>query len=174
MHTCTHGYEAQTFFLTNQCCPTQLQLSHCNPLNIFWSLMPYVFSNKLHVVFDSALLLMCTSMLYVHVYTSSTGPWFGLWVSILWAHHHPSSSYYWRSVLPSLHYVYMYTSVSIGFLYTGDLLHEFLHLTQYIAPLQADFNPNITDNGTVLVLSTGKGEMYTHVYILNSPFSIYM
>lgn len=43
-----------------------------------------------------------------------------------------------------------------GFLYTGDLLHEKVHLTQFIAPLQADFNPTISDDGRVLVLSTNE------------------
>jgi hypothetical protein len=41
-----------------------------------------------------------------------------------------------------------------GFLYTGDLLHDQVAATQYIAPLQADFNPNHTDTGRVLVFST--------------------
>ena len=54
-------------------------------------------------------------------------------------------------VLLSIH-VYMY----VGFLYTGDLLHEKVHLTQFIAPLQADFNPTISDDGRVLVLSTSE------------------
>ena len=48
------------------------------------------------------------------------------------------------------------TASFTGFLYTGDLLHDRVHLTQFIAPLQADFNPNVTDNGRVLVLNTGE------------------
>ena len=43
-----------------------------------------------------------------------------------------------------------------GFLYTGDLLHDQVAVTQFIAPLQADFNPNHTDTGRVLVWSTGE------------------
>lgn len=63
----------------------------------------------------------------------------------------------------------------IGFLYTGGLLHDQVHLTQFIAPLQADFNPNITDNGTVLVLSTGKLENeMCFFHVLSSPFTFYV
>ena len=43
-----------------------------------------------------------------------------------------------------------------GFIYVGTYLHRFLHLTQYIAPLQADFNPGLNDTATVLVYSTGE------------------
>ena len=44
----------------------------------------------------------------------------------------------------------------LGFLYTGDLLHEFVAATQFIAPLQADFNPSKNESGRVLILSTGE------------------
>ena len=43
-----------------------------------------------------------------------------------------------------------------GFIYVGTFLHQLIHLTQYIAPLQADFNPSLNENATVLVYSTGK------------------
>ena len=43
-----------------------------------------------------------------------------------------------------------------GFIYVGTYFHRFIHLTQYIAPLQADFNPGLNESATVLVYSTGK------------------
>ena len=43
-----------------------------------------------------------------------------------------------------------------GFIYVGTTLHRLLHLTQYIAPLQADFNPGLNESATVLVYSTGE------------------
>ena len=41
-----------------------------------------------------------------------------------------------------------------GFLYTGTIYHQQIYLTQYIAPLMADFNPSLTGSGRVLVYST--------------------
>ena len=43
-----------------------------------------------------------------------------------------------------------------GFIYVGTYLHQFIHLTQYIAPLQADFNPGLNETATVLVYGTGE------------------
>ena len=43
-----------------------------------------------------------------------------------------------------------------GFIYVGTYLHQFIHLTQYIAPLQADFNPGLNDTASVLIYSTGE------------------
>lgn len=43
-----------------------------------------------------------------------------------------------------------------GFIYVGTYLHRFLHLTQYIAPLQADFNPGLNESATVLVYNNGE------------------
>ena len=41
-----------------------------------------------------------------------------------------------------------------GFLYTGTIFHQQIHLSQYISPLMADFNPSLTASGRVLVYST--------------------
>ena len=64
----------------------------------------------------------------------------------------------------------MNLSATPGFLYTGDLLHENLQHTQYIAPLHADFNPSHTDTGRILIMSTGEREVgvviYKQVYLL--------
>lgn len=43
----------------------------------------------------------------------------------------------------------------IGFLYVGTLLHDLIHLTQYIAPLQANFNPSLNDTARILVYNSG-------------------
>ena len=43
----------------------------------------------------------------------------------------------------------------IGFVYVGTFYHQFIHLTQYIAPLQADFNPGLNETATVLIHGTG-------------------
>ena len=44
----------------------------------------------------------------------------------------------------------------IGFIYVGTFLHQFIHLTQYIAPLQADFNPGLNETATVLIYNAGE------------------
>ena len=43
---------------------------------------------------------------------------------------------------------------SLGFLYTGTIYHERIYLSQYIAPLMADFNPSLSNSGSILVYST--------------------
>jgi hypothetical protein len=64
-----------------------------------------------------------------------------------------------------------------GFLYTGDLLHEQVTFSQFIAPLQADFNPNHTDTGRVLVLSTESrftvqwDKVHNHDHLNDGPFT---
>ena len=52
-------------------------------------------------------------------------------------------------------YVYIYNYILPGFIYVGTYLHQFIHLTQYIAPLQADFNPGLNETATVLIHGTG-------------------
>lgn len=96
------------------------------------------------------------------------------------SHSTATSSTVWQSLLEvctcplyKRRNTYMCVPPSIGFLYTGDILHDQLHRTQFIAPLQADFNPTITDNAKVLVLSTGKWENIC-VHVLNSPFTVYL
>ncbi|CAI8016171.1 Plexin domain-containing protein 1, partial [Geodia barretti] len=64
-----------------------------------------------------------------------------------------------------------------GFLYTGDLLHENLQHTQYIAPLQADFNPSHTDTGRILIMSTEErftvqwDKIHNHAHLDDGPFT---
>ena len=54
-----------------------------------------------------------------------------------------------------------------GFLYTGTFYHPFVQLTQYIAPLQADFNPGLNDTSRILILSTCKIRVW-YMYVLDS------
>ena len=46
--------------------------------------------------------------------------------------------------------------IHIGFLYMSDFLHEQVHLTQFVAPLQADFNPSLHDTAKIYVYSASK------------------
>lgn len=45
-----------------------------------------------------------------------------------------------------------------GFVYTGDVIHQMLTATQYIAPLMADFDPRLSENSTVLYSDNGETE----------------
>ena len=56
--------------------------------------------------------------------------------------------------------------MTVGFIYVGTFLHRFIHLTQYIAPLQADFNPGLNDTATVLVYGTGELYIEIKLFIL--------
>lgn len=47
------------------------------------------------------------------------------------------------------------TSLSSGFIYTGDVIHRMLTATQYIAPLMADFDPSMSQNSTVFYADNG-------------------
>ncbi|CAL1580360.1 unnamed protein product [Knipowitschia caucasica] len=59
------------------------------------------------------------------------------------------------------------TVASGGFIYTGEMMHQPLTSTQYIAPLMADFDPSLShdsfvfygDNGTALVVQ------WSHLYL---------
>ena len=54
--------------------------------------------------------------------------------------------------------VYSFTCIHYsfkGFLYTGTFYHSQIHLTQFIAPLQANFNPSLNDTAKILVYSSG-------------------
>lgn len=42
-----------------------------------------------------------------------------------------------------------------GFIYTGDIIHQMLTATQYIAPLMANFDPSLSKNSTVLYCDNG-------------------
>uniref|UniRef100_A0A8C6TFB9 Si:ch211-106h4.6 n=1 Tax=Neogobius melanostomus TaxID=47308 RepID=A0A8C6TFB9_9GOBI len=56
------------------------------------------------------------------------------------------------------------TVASGGFIYTGEVMHQLLTATQYIAPLMANFDPSLStnssvfyfDNGTALVVQWGQ------------------
>lgn len=43
-----------------------------------------------------------------------------------------------------------------GFIYTGDVIHQMLTATQYIAPLMANFDPSLSKNSTVLYYDNGR------------------
>ncbi|XP_070701604.1 plexin domain-containing protein 2 [Pempheris klunzingeri] len=42
-----------------------------------------------------------------------------------------------------------------GFIYTGDIIHQMLTATQYIAPLMANFDPSLSKNSTVFYFDNG-------------------
>ncbi|KAM4729148.1 plexin domain-containing protein 2 [Anableps anableps] len=42
-----------------------------------------------------------------------------------------------------------------GFIYTGDVIHQMLTATQYIAPLMANFDPSLSKNSAVLYYDNG-------------------
>lgn len=48
-----------------------------------------------------------------------------------------------------------------GFIYTGDVIHQMLTATQYIAPLMANFDPRLSENSNVLYSDNGETESNT-------------
>lgn len=52
----------------------------------------------------------------------------------------------------------------LGFIYTGTFYHDQVHLTQFIAPLQADFNPTLGDDSRILIYSSGITICTVHIY----------
>ena len=64
-----------------------------------------------------------------------------------------------------------------GFLYTGTIYHQQIHLSQYIAPLMADFNPSLTESGRILVYSTEErftvqwDQVLNHDHETDGPFT---
>ncbi|XP_028268526.1 plexin domain-containing protein 1-like isoform X2 [Parambassis ranga] len=54
------------------------------------------------------------------------------------------------------HYLRQITIATGGFIFTGDVIHRMLTMTQYIAPLMADFNPNYSKESTVQYLDDGQ------------------
>ena len=58
-----------------------------------------------------------------------------------------------------------------GFLYTGSFYHDQIHLSQIIAPLQADFNPSLNESARILVYSTS---MSTRLALLIVNIPIYV
>ena len=59
------------------------------------------------------------------------------------------------------HFLFLY----IGFLYTSDYFHSRIYLTQYIAPLQADFNPSLNDSARILIYNHSKDYMMCLVIV---------
>lgn len=43
-----------------------------------------------------------------------------------------------------------------GFIYTGDVIHQMLTATQYIAPLMANFDLHLSENSNVLYSDNGE------------------
>ncbi|XP_019864237.1 PREDICTED: plexin domain-containing protein 2-like isoform X2 [Amphimedon queenslandica] len=63
----------------------------------------------------------------------------------------------WRMPFPFPFYGHILDRIAVstgGFLYTGTFYHSQIHLTQFIAPLQANFNPSLNDTAKILVYST--------------------
>ena len=55
-------------------------------------------------------------------------------------------------------YGHMLKNITIatgGFLYTGDFVHTWLAVTQYIAPLMANFDPSLSDTSYVSYADNG-------------------
>ena len=53
-------------------------------------------------------------------------------------------------------YITLSWRISTGFIYVGTYFHQFIHLTQYVAPLQADFNPGLNETATVIVYNASE------------------
>uniref|UniRef100_A0A672HKR4 Si:ch211-106h4.6 n=1 Tax=Salarias fasciatus TaxID=181472 RepID=A0A672HKR4_SALFA len=54
-----------------------------------------------------------------------------------------------------------------GFIYTGDIIHQMLTATQYIAPLMANFDPGMSKNSSVFSFDNGTALVvqWDHVYL---------
>ncbi|XP_054597845.1 plexin domain-containing protein 2 isoform X1 [Nothobranchius furzeri] len=57
-----------------------------------------------------------------------------------------------------------------GFIYTGDIIHQMLTATQYIAPLMANFDPSLSKNSTVLYCDNGTALVvqWNQIYLQDS------
>ncbi|XP_020649718.3 plexin domain-containing protein 1 isoform X1 [Pogona vitticeps] len=53
------------------------------------------------------------------------------------------------------HYLRQVTIATGGFLFMGDIIHQMLTATQYVAPLMANFNPSYSHNSTVKYFDNG-------------------
>ena len=67
-----------------------------------------------------------------------------------------------------------FSSPMPGFLYTGTLIHNRIIDFQYLAPLQGNFNPNLSNDSTVYFYRTGMPGVYTCVQSLDSRNSFEM
>ncbi|KAM7371654.1 hypothetical protein PAMP_008872 [Pampus punctatissimus] len=54
------------------------------------------------------------------------------------------------------HYLRQITIATGGFIFTGDITHRMLTVTQYIAPLMANFDPSYSKESTVKYLDNGE------------------
>uniref|UniRef100_A0AAQ6ANC0 Plexin domain containing 1 n=1 Tax=Amphiprion ocellaris TaxID=80972 RepID=A0AAQ6ANC0_AMPOC len=54
------------------------------------------------------------------------------------------------------HYLRQITIATGGFIFTGDITHRMLTVTQYIAPLMANFDPSFSKESTVQYLDNGE------------------
>uniref|UniRef100_A0A8C7WW42 Plexin domain containing 1 n=1 Tax=Oryzias sinensis TaxID=183150 RepID=A0A8C7WW42_9TELE len=54
------------------------------------------------------------------------------------------------------HHLRLITIATGGFIFTGDITHRMLTMTQYIAPLMANFDPNYSKESTVKYLDNGE------------------
>ncbi|XP_047426972.1 plexin domain-containing protein 1-like [Mugil cephalus] len=54
------------------------------------------------------------------------------------------------------HYLRQITIATGGFIFTGDITHRMLTMTQYIAPLMTDFDPSYSKESTVQYLDNGE------------------
>ncbi|XP_070837304.1 plexin domain-containing protein 1-like [Chaetodon trifascialis] len=54
------------------------------------------------------------------------------------------------------HYLRQITIATGGFIFTGDVTHRMLTVTQYIAPLMANFDPSYSKDSTVQYLDNGE------------------
>ncbi|XP_066483724.1 plexin domain-containing protein 1 [Tiliqua scincoides] len=54
------------------------------------------------------------------------------------------------------HYLRQVTIATGGFIFMGDVIHQMLTATQYVAPLMANFNPSYSRNSTVRYFDNGK------------------
>lgn len=56
-----------------------------------------------------------------------------------------------------------------GFIYTGEVMHQLLTATQYVAPLMANFDPSLSKNSSVFYFDNGKRVRL----FLNESVSVY-
>lgn len=59
------------------------------------------------------------------------------------------------------------TVTSGGFIYTGEVMHQLLTATQYVAPLMANFDPSLSKNSSVFYFDNGTALLvqWSHIYL---------
>lgn len=95
------------------------------------------------------------------------------WVPFLWSRPERSHSGGWRSVAMETAQLWTFNWAlclefadtelwtcchPAGFIYTGDVIHQMLTATQYIAPLMANFDPHLSETSKVLYSDNGEVE----------------